>query len=72
MDPDAQAPELLDALFELGCDLLLGNLDAVWAGLAGEAAAQPQVRGLPGESERGQWGGRPAREFNCSAFSRTL
>ena len=44
MEPDAQAPELLDALFELGCDLLLGNLDAVWAGLAAEAAAQPQVR----------------------------
>lgn len=41
MDPDIQAPELLNRLFELGTDLLVDNLEAVWAGM-GQLAAQPQ------------------------------
>ena len=41
VDPDVQAPELLNQLFELGTDLLVGSLEAVWAG-RGPATAQPQ------------------------------
>jgi methionyl-tRNA formyltransferase len=41
VDPDIQAPELLNQLFELGTDLLVGSLEAVWAG-RGPATAQPQ------------------------------
>ncbi len=44
VDPDIQAPQLLEQLFELGTDLLVANLDGVWAGL-GPLAAQPQVGG---------------------------
>jgi methionyl-tRNA formyltransferase len=41
VDPDVQAPELLTQLFELGTDLLVKNLEVVWAGM-GDATAQPQ------------------------------
>jgi methionyl-tRNA formyltransferase len=41
VDPDVQAPQLLERLFTLGTDLLLSTLDSVWAGTAGaEAVAQ--------------------------------
>ncbi|KAL4452092.1 hypothetical protein ABPG75_007754 [Micractinium tetrahymenae] len=41
VDPDVQAPQLLEQLFELGTDLLVNNLEVVWAGM-GALAAQPQ------------------------------
>lgn len=42
--PEEQTPELLARLFDLGTDLVLANLEAVWAGLA-PAAARPQDEG---------------------------
>ena len=41
VDPEVQAPQLLDQLFSLGTDLLLANLDVIWAGMA-SLLAQPQ------------------------------
>jgi methionyl-tRNA formyltransferase len=41
IDSEVQAPELLDRLFTLGTDLLLKNLEIVWAGM-GDTMAQPQ------------------------------
>ncbi|PRW57094.1 pigment defective [Chlorella sorokiniana] len=41
VDPEIQAPELLQRLFELGTDLLVKNLEVVWAGM-GPLVAQPQ------------------------------
>lgn len=41
IDSEIQAPELLDRLFSLGTELLLKNLEVVWAGL-GDTTAQPQ------------------------------
>jgi len=37
---DIQAPELLDQLFDIGTDLLLKNLEGVWAGLTEKAATK--------------------------------
>ena len=41
IDSEGQAPELLDRLFSLGTELLLKNLEVVWAGM-GDKVAQPQ------------------------------
>ena len=41
IDPEVQAPQLLEALFEQGTQLLLDNLELVWAGMA-PLASQPQ------------------------------
>lgn len=41
-DPDIQAPELLQQLFDLGAAALLRALPDVWAG-QGTTKAQPQV-----------------------------
>jgi methionyl-tRNA formyltransferase len=41
IDAEVQAPELLDRLFTLGTELLLTNLEVVWAGM-GDKMAQPQ------------------------------
>ena len=42
VSPDIQAPELLHQLFSLGTDLLLKNVEVVWAGMAETMVAQPQ------------------------------
>lgn len=52
VDPDIQAPQLLEQLFELGADLLVDSLEGVWAGM-GQLAAQPQVRGSAARSGAG-------------------
>lgn len=57
VDPDIQAPELLAQLFDLGTDLLVKNLEVVWAGM-GELVAQPQVRRDLGAHDGRGWGGR--------------
>ena len=41
IDSDIQSPELLNKLFELGTELILDNLEVVWAGM-GPKIAQPQ------------------------------
>ncbi|KAL4540166.1 hypothetical protein Ndes2526A_g03165 [Nannochloris sp. 'desiccata'] len=41
IDSEVQAPELLDRLFSLGTELLLKNLEVVWAGM-GDKMAQTQ------------------------------
>lgn len=40
VDPDIQAPQLLTQLFQLGTELLLSNLDLVWAEVAAQTAVQ--------------------------------
>lgn len=40
VDPEIQAPELLDLLFDRGADLLLEKLPHVWSGKAAEAAVK--------------------------------
>jgi methionyl-tRNA formyltransferase len=38
LDPEVQAPELLEQLFSTGVKLLLSKLDSVWAGQGPEVA----------------------------------